>query len=228
MLNGLPEDARCPECGKPAAESAAGLRRAARLGGGQSGPDSGAARFGSFWRTTVDCIFRPTQFFRSISVRPANPASRHFARIHWAAAAVLLGTAGWFHAYGFGDWDSPSTPPPTESLVSWLSLPLLIVITYLSLFGLNSIAARLTTFEATHRGLRLPRPVVLRALHYHAAHYLPVGLLAAASVIGFRIFLARAPLWPAASRSCTSTSCAAKWSWRRSTCSRPTGSACGT
>lgn len=189
MLNGLPEDSRCPECGKPAAESAATLRQSPAWEASDRG------RLRAFWRTTADCIFRPTRFFRSLSVRPANAASRRFARIHWLAAAVLFGTAGWFHANGFGGLGISFNSATADTVVSWLAWPVLIIVTYLFLFGLNSLAARLTTFEATHRGLRLPRPVVLRAMHYHAAHYLPVGLLAAASVIGFRILLATAPSW---------------------------------
>ena len=99
----MPEDARCPECGKPAAESAASLRTPPAWEAAFLDPkEKGAAACGRFWRTTAACIFRPTRFFRSISVRPDNSASRRFARVHWLAAAVLFGTAGWFHANGLG------------------------------------------------------------------------------------------------------------------------------
>jgi hypothetical protein len=35
----------------------------------------------------------------------------------------------------------------------------------------------------------LPFPVVLRGLDYHAAHYLPVAIIGAATVIGYHVAL---------------------------------------
>ena len=64
----------------------------------------------------------------------------------------------------------------------WL---LLVLLTYFALRGTTEIAARLTHWEATYRGLRLPLNVVRRGLYYHAAHYLPVGLVAAVTVWGY-------------------------------------------
>ncbi len=122
--------------------------------------------------------------------RAAGRDSRLFARIHWLIAAVLFGTCGWLHAGllgGLGPLQIVS--PAIEGTVFLLSLPVFIIVSYLFLFILNSIAARLTTFEATYRGIRLPRPVVMRALHYHAAHYLPVGLLGIAAVGWYKVFL---------------------------------------
>jgi hypothetical protein len=66
----------------------------------------------------------------------------------------------------------------------WLAL---FMTTYLFQWGLTSLAARLTTWEASFWGYRLPLPVVLRGLYYHAAHFLPVGVLAAGSVVGYKI-----------------------------------------
>src|SRR5207248_8232837 len=72
----------------------------------------------------------------------------------------------------------------------WLVLALF---TYAFMFITTRIAARLTAWEATYRGLRLPLPVVLRGLDYHAAHYLPVALMTAATVVGYRVLLLRDP-----------------------------------
>jgi hypothetical protein len=189
VLNGLPAAGRCPECGKLSAESAATLRTppAWELGRGN--------RITSFFRITLACIFRPTMFFRSINVTSAGRDSRLFARIHWLIASVLFGACGWLHADLMGGLGPLQlVAPAMERKLFLLSFPVFVLATYLFLFAMNSIAARLTTFEATYRGIRLPRPVVLRALHYHAAHYLPVGLLGIATVGGFKLFLLGWPL----------------------------------
>ena len=57
----------------------------------------------------------------------------------------------------------------------------------------TALATRLTAWEAAYRGLRLPRPVVKRALHFHAAHYLPVALLTFLTVWGYRVLIHRFP-----------------------------------
>jgi hypothetical protein len=55
------------------------------------------------------------------------------------------------------------------------------------------VASLLTAWEAAYRGLRLPRTVVQRVLHYHSAHYLPVALLTFATIFGFRVLIVRQP-----------------------------------
>jgi len=51
------------------------------------------------------------------------------------------------------------------------------------------VAAQLTTWEATYRGYRLPYPIVLRGMYYHAAHYLPVAIAAFIVVAGYQVLL---------------------------------------
>jgi hypothetical protein len=183
VLNGLPPGARCPECGKPSDESSPALRHS---------PAWEQPNFGGlvrkFLTTTVELLFRPTRFFRTLPATPHGGQSVQFARIHWAIAAVLLGSAAWAHF----DWFV--TLGGSRQFSVFRRVPFLLgvcVATYVFLLVLNHLAARLTTWEAAYRGLRLPLPTVLRGLHYHAAHYLPVGVLAFATVLGYQLALAR-------------------------------------
>ena len=57
------------------------------------------------------------------------------------------------------------------------------------IFLTRFLASRLTAWEAAYRGLRLPRAVVERALHYHAAHYLPVAVMIFATVVGYQALI---------------------------------------
>jgi hypothetical protein len=64
------------------------------------------------------------------------------------------------------------------------------VLALAAIAGTTWLAARLTAWEAAYRGLRLPLRVVKRGLYYHAAHYVPVALLAVAVVFGYRWLIA--------------------------------------
>jgi hypothetical protein len=187
VLNGLPAGSRCPECGKPSDESSPALRRppAWEL------PERPGGPVAALLRTTAELLFRPTRFFRALTpgVLTAQGArSVSFARIHWTIAAVLLGTTAWAHM----DWYV--TLGGTRQFEVFRQIPLLVgawVAAYVFLVVLTHVAARLTTLEAGYRGLRLPLKTVLRGLHYHAAHYLPVGVLAAGTVLGYQLALWR-------------------------------------
>lgn len=137
-----------------------------------------------FLRTAATSIVQTRRFFRTLSAKPRPKLSRGFARVHWLIAAILFGLATWVHMEMLGS-------PMLLGILpySWLNPLALIALTYLSLVGLNRLAARLTTWEAAYRGIRLPLPVVLRGLDYHAPHYLPVGLLMLAVVGAYRILM---------------------------------------
>ncbi len=181
MLNGLPEGGRCPECGKLTQESTSALRTLPAW----ERPDAGNAIY-RFLSTSYEVIFRPSRFYRSLATRGSRRSSARFGRIYCGAAAILFAISAWVHL----DWflGLSRTLHWGASVPAWALIPLSIV-TYLFLTVTTRIAARLTNYEATYRGLRLPREVVLRGLDYHAAHYLPVALVAVATVVGYRVAL---------------------------------------
>jgi hypothetical protein len=182
VLSGLPEGSRCPECGKPTGESSPGLRSLPAW----ENPEAGRPR--AFVVTTLALCLSPTRFFRTLTPLPANRASATFAQIHTAVAAVLLGVAAWAHF----DWYV--TLGGSRQFEVFARLPMLLAACGLAYFFLTVVArlaGRLTNWEGTYRGYRLPLPVVRRALHYHAAHYVPVALLAAGTVVGYQLALAR-------------------------------------
>jgi len=185
-LNGLPTGGNCPECGKPTRESAADLRTLPIW----EQEDTGSAPH-RFVITSLAVIFRPNSFYRSFATRGRREQSAQFASLHWAVASILFAVAAWVHM----DWFLGMIRTlPMGPFVQWYVVIPLAVTTFLSLLLTTYVAARLTTWEATYRGYRLPVNVVLRGLDYHAAHYLPVAIVAAATVIGYRIALGHSPL----------------------------------
>lgn len=179
-LNGLPEDGRCPECGKPLAESIDAARTA------PAWEHSEVHRPAAFVRTTAAVVFKTTAFYRTLATRLNVRPAHNFARLHWILASILLGATGVMHLRLMGAMTYASGrpyPPPLFLLVTLIG----IILIYLFLSGVTWLAAKLTNWEATYRGLRLPISVVLRGMYYHAAHYLPVALLALATVNGYCI-----------------------------------------
>jgi hypothetical protein len=179
VLNGLPEDGRCPECGNPIADSSATLRK----------PSAWEERpsLGSFLLTSAQVIFRPTEFFRSLRVRGELRRARIFGWVHWIVTSILLTATAILHL-----------KIVTERQFTLATVSALIGIGILLVFVLleliTRLAAKLTAWEAAYRGYRLPYPVVLRGLYFHAAHYLPIGLLAFATLLISRRALVQYPL----------------------------------
>ena len=186
MLSGLPAGGRCPECGKLTSESDNQLRQPPLWERPADAP-----RTVAFFKTTWENVFHTSRFYRSLATRGSREQSARFAQIHWAIASALFGIAAWLHF----DWaSSTSTTLRIGDKVPWWGAMVLAVGAFAFLWGTIRIAGWLTNWEATYRGYRLPLNVVQRGLDYHAAHYLPVALLAAVSVLAYRVLAMRYPL----------------------------------
>ncbi|HEV2294892.1 MAG TPA: hypothetical protein VGR35_13650 [Tepidisphaeraceae bacterium] len=172
-LNGLSDDSNCPECGKPIAESARLLRTQPLW------ENEHAGFLRRFFSTTFEVLFRPTHFYRTLATRGSVRDARHFAMLHMLITAVLVSQAVVVHSR----WVIFSgTAATVKQTFVWLSMPL----TFALLMLVTLLAGRLTAWEAAYRGLRMPRDVVLRGLYYHAAHYIPVAVIALLTVVGYR------------------------------------------
>ncbi|MDQ3440913.1 MAG: hypothetical protein M3478_11250 [Planctomycetota bacterium] len=179
-LNGLPEDSNCPECGKPIAESA----RVHRTRPLWEREHAGFLR--RFFSTTLDVLFRPTRFYRTLATRGSVRDARTFAMLHMLVTALLVSRAIVGHSR-WVSWAFSGTAATLWRAFVGLSMPL----TFAALMLITLLAARLTAWEAAYRGLRMPRDVVLRGLYYHAAHYVPVAAIACMTVVGYRYMVDR-------------------------------------
>lgn len=101
--------------------------------------------------------------------------------------SVMFGISAWVHLNIFnGNFGRNSHVPDWMNLLMVILLP---ATTYLIIIQTIRLATRLTAWEAAYRGYRLPHPVVLRALYYHAAHSLPVATIALTTVAGYAVLL---------------------------------------
>jgi hypothetical protein len=192
IINGIPTDSLCPECASPIADSLPENRRPPLW------EQSDGSASGHFWATTAQIIFQPSKFYRSITSRGDLRSSAKFARWHYAITSLLFGGTAFMHggwAWGYRLLNaSPRDAIRMRFFIGiFLGIPLCLITAYLLIVVTTNIASRLTAWEAAYRGLRLPRPVVQRALHYHSAHYLPVALVAFFTVFGFLVIIKNFP-----------------------------------
>jgi hypothetical protein len=175
-LNGLNEQSNCPECGMPIRSSLGTTRHPPAW----EQPDRALAS--TFIATTWRIIFHTKDFFKGMTTRGDVRNAALFAHLHWAIASALFGLAASAHANLFNQTGNPLTKLIFTGAIGVI---VFAIISYFSLWATTWMAVRLTTWEAAYRGYRLPLPVVMRGMYYHAAHYLPVGLAAAATVVGY-------------------------------------------
>jgi hypothetical protein len=180
VLKGLPPEGRCPECGELIANSLPTLRIPSPWEQGIR------PTCGNFLRTTLAVVFNPTLFFRLLSISPPNDRSRSFAMIHELIASLLFGLAGYVHLTWFL---ALITLPRTIHLPWFIVAALLSVAAFVTLTAVTTLAARLTHWEATYRGLRMPLRVVRRGLRFHTAHFLPVAILCCTIIFGYWLLM---------------------------------------
>jgi hypothetical protein len=195
VLSGLPTgpDARCPECGKPVEESDPAHRSPAAW---EAEPG-----FVSLLLTSVSVLFRPTRFYRTLATRRSAGAARRFGALHMWLASLLFAVAGHTH------WRTFVAPAAVRFPKSLLELAVFVVVTYAFIALTTRLAGWLTAWEASYRGIRLPRTVVQRGMYYHAVHYLPVAFVAAATVVVYRALLYRELVGPASTATYLYTLC---------------------
>lgn len=177
IISGIPADSSCPECGQLISQSLPHNRRPPLWENPTRSP------LLAFLATTAHVIFRPTNFYRSITARSDNRRALRFARYHYILSSLLFGLAMTIHI--LWSWEITWSWGRSWSVYNRTIL-IAAILTYATLILTTSIASRLTAWEAAYRGLRLPRSVVQRALYYHSAHYLPVGLLICATVLAYQ------------------------------------------
>jgi len=182
-LHAVDRAGNCPECGTPISESDPGLRKMPRWEA-----ERGLRLISAWLATSVRGLFQPSVFFRTLALPGQPNRSAWFRRSQHFVAAVLLGSAAWLHADRFGlfFW-RVGIAAGTGWAALLATLAAFIVAAYLVLAGLTRLVARLSAWEAAYRGLRLPRPVVDRALDYHAVHLTPPGFIALLTTAGYAL-----------------------------------------
>jgi len=180
-LNGLSDSGNCPECGNPIAGST--IEDGRKVSDFEAAPTRQ-----TFLRTTAHVLFTPRAFFRKLSVRAnAQPAAQfEYAWIRLAALLFFLAMLG--HVIWMGRIEVFTGTPRliVTAIVAALGYPIVLFLLLL----VRRIASALTSLEARYWGMRLPLPVVTRAMQFHTPHYAPVGLLAVVVTWGYQLLLA--------------------------------------
>lgn len=183
-LNGLPDDSRCPECGEPIAPSTSANPRK------EFHPRD-------WFLATTQILFRPTTFFRSLQTRTGGNEARYFAWAFYIVTAMLIQITVWMHLNLFSTtgnwlgidrvfaWMVPDESKAAMITIAFLFIAVMPIATFFFLDGITRLAAHLSSWEAAYHGLRMPYPAVLRAMYFHAPHYVPATLLVTLTVFGY-------------------------------------------
>jgi len=167
LLNGLPPEGNCPECGIPIAASTTDSGRT--LPDWEAGQDDPVRRFqATLWKVVAS----PHAFFRTLSVRGDEDRSRRFALLLMVPLILFGSKAVILHYY---IQFRLSVPPPWLNLT--MTIPLVPVFVAAAWFAMYFAVVHLTVIEARYWGFRLHDNVVRRALHYLTPHAVLASLL---------------------------------------------------
>ena len=186
-LAGLPDDANCPECGTPVSKSLPDTRKPSRWERHRTAAN--------FWRDTAATLTSPTHFFRSLATRGGFKSSDAFGVRQLYLASALFVSAAFFHwliVFNYGSTRG-TAGQRVLVLVGFILLGSAVPVV---LMLVTNLAAKLTEWEGRYRGYRLPYSSVRRVLAFHAACYLPVGLLAVLTTGGYCLCVSRDGLPP--------------------------------
>lgn len=179
LLNGLPPDGNCPECGLSVAASTSASPR--KLPDWEAGTDHAAVRFQA---TAFAVLRRPNEFFRTLSIRGDENRSRKMALLLLVPLVIFCSKTVILHYYiTFKLSGLPAGLNPG------MALPLVPILVAVSLVGLYFAVVHLTVIEAKFWGLRLQLNVVRRAMHYLTVHVVAASLLPLAVVTTYLFML---------------------------------------
>lgn len=185
ILNGLEaRQGNCPECGTAVAGSIEPGHRS------ESPVETEWSRR-SFWTTTRLVLLHKRRFFRETRTRADHPNVARFGRVHRRISGILFGVAGALHTAWMAETRGLLTHWTFPAVAAFVGVAIGLAIGAMVLLTqVTRLAAWLTTKEGAFWGMRLPTPVVTRALNFHAANYLPVAVLAVLLTGGYRVALA--------------------------------------
>lgn len=179
VLTGLPEEAVCPQCGSP-------VDLSTRHSGRQQTDWEDYPSMGNFLRVCVAVLLTPWRFFQQLSTSGDLASQDSFIFMVRLVSMVPLACAVAIHL----SWvDSISAHLWFGELGLVEMVPLMGLGIYFLHKGVTVVAAWLTVWEASFLGMRLPYPVVMRTLTYHAVTFLPTSLVFSATIIGYHMLV---------------------------------------
>lgn len=167
VLNGLPESGNCPECGTPIALSTTSSPRSIPAWETMQGTPAWR-----FQKTFLAVLRAPKKFFRNLSIHGDLSRARLFGILTLVPIILFNSKTIILHYLIMLQCDAAP---------AWMGRPWLLMIIPFAVIaawvGVYLAVVQLTWLEARYWGMRLPKPVVRRALPYVAVHVLLASLL---------------------------------------------------